>query len=59
MIRPTATLASCVHTEEYGTRSAALVRIRAQQQTEPEMLVADGPPCTAPFVTATFSQATD
>ena len=59
VIRPTATLASCVHTEEYGTRSAALVRIRPEQQTEPEMLVADGPPCTAPFVAATFSQTTD
>ncbi len=48
--RPGATLAACVHTEEYGTRSAALVRVPRSADARPEMLVADGPPCTAPFV---------
>ncbi len=52
--RPRATLASCVHTDEYGTRSAALVRVASDPATPPEMLVADGPPCTEPFVTARF-----
>ena len=45
-----ATLAACVHTEDYGTRSAALLRVPASVDRRPEMLVADGPPCTAPFV---------
>ncbi len=47
--RPAATLAACVHTDDYGTRSAALVRVPASVDRRPEMLVADGPPCTAPF----------
>ena len=50
VIRPTATLAACVHTEEYGTRSAALVRIAPEPGALPDVLVADGPPCTASFV---------
>ena len=54
MTRPTATLASCVHTEEYGTRSAALVRVASDPGRRPELLVADGPPCTYPFVAAAF-----
>jgi uncharacterized protein with NRDE domain len=56
VIRPAATLASCVHTDEYGTRSSALVRVPRRPETEPEVLVADGPPCTAPFLMAPFSQ---
>ena len=48
--RPGATLAACVHTEEYGTRSAAMVRIGAASSADPEMWVADGPPCTSPWV---------
>ena len=48
-----ATLASCVHTEGYGTRSATLVRIPMTPTARSEMLVADGPPCTAPFVDVT------
>ena len=48
--RPTATLAACVHTEDYGTRSAALVRVLPDPATPPEMLVADGPPCVTPFI---------
>jgi uncharacterized protein with NRDE domain len=48
--RRAATLAACVHTDDYGTRSAALLRVPASVDRRPEMLVADGPPCTAPFV---------
>ena len=50
--RREATLAACVHTEEYGTRSAALVRVPKDPTKPPEMQVADGPPCTTPFVDA-------
>jgi hypothetical protein len=48
--RREATLAACVHTDDYGTRSAALVRVPKDPTGFPEMQVADGPPCTAPFV---------
>jgi uncharacterized protein with NRDE domain len=48
--RREATLAACVHTDDYGTRSAALVRVPKDPTGRPEMLVADGPPCTTPFV---------
>jgi len=51
--RSRATLASCVHTTDYGTRSATLVRVSLNPGDRPEMLVADGPPCTAPFVDVT------
>lgn len=54
VLRPQATLASCVHTEEYGTRSAALVRMASDADVPPELWVADGPPCTSPFVAADF-----
>jgi uncharacterized protein with NRDE domain len=50
--RPSATLVACVHTEGYGTRSAALVRVPREPATRPEVWVADGPPCTTPFVDA-------
>ncbi len=52
--RSAATLASCVHTEEYGTRSAALVRVGSDPGARPHLLVADGPPCTNPFIEAPF-----
>ncbi len=48
--RRPATFASCVHTDGYGTRSSALIRVPEDLHARPEMLVADGPPCTAPFV---------
>lgn len=48
--RREATLAACVHTDDYGTRSAALVRVPEDPARRPEMWVADGPPCTTPFV---------
>jgi uncharacterized protein with NRDE domain len=49
-----ATLAACVHSEGYGTRSATLVRVPVSPQARPQMLVADGPPCTASFVEVTL-----
>ncbi len=48
--RRLATLASCVHTDDYGTRSAALLRVRTEPASSPEVMVADGPPCTSSFV---------
>jgi uncharacterized protein with NRDE domain len=48
-----ATLAACVHTEGYGTRSSTLVRVPSAAESRPLMLVADGAPCTAPFVDVT------
>ena len=42
-----AVLAACVHTEHYGTRSAAIVRVQAEPGTLPAMEVADGHPCTS------------
>jgi uncharacterized protein with NRDE domain len=53
IVRHTATLACCVHTEEYGTRSAALVVVDRPDDALPLVRVADGPPCSAAFVDAT------
>jgi uncharacterized protein with NRDE domain len=50
--RLAATLAPCVHADGYGTRSSALVRVAGASDRRPEVLVSDGPPCTAPFVDA-------
>jgi uncharacterized protein with NRDE domain len=46
------TLAACVHTEDYGTRSSTLIRVVADTHELPEVFSADGHPCTAPFVKA-------
>jgi uncharacterized protein with NRDE domain len=46
--RPVELAAACVHTEGYGTRSSALIRVPAQGL--PEVSVADGPPCVTPFL---------
>jgi len=51
--RPVETLAACVHTETYGTRASTLVGVPADPGHHPRVLVADGHPCTAPFVDAT------
>jgi uncharacterized protein with NRDE domain len=48
--RRPATLAACVHTDDYGTRSAELVRVPIEPGARPEVLVAEGPPCSASFV---------
>ncbi|MGH8995607.1 MAG: NRDE family protein [Acidimicrobiales bacterium] len=45
--RPAQLAAACVHTESFGTRSAALIRVPAVGR--PSAWVADGPPCQASF----------
>jgi uncharacterized protein with NRDE domain len=50
VVRRPATLAACVHTDDYGTRSAELVRVPSDARARPEVLVAEGPPCATPFV---------
>lgn len=55
--RPIELSAACVHTEGYGTRSTALVRVPAEGL--PRMSVADGAPCRAPFVAVDELWSTD
>jgi uncharacterized protein with NRDE domain len=43
--RPKELAAPCVHTEGYGTRSAALIEVAPEGR--PHLWVADGPPCTS------------
>jgi hypothetical protein len=52
--------ANCVHVEGYGTRSSCIVRWEEDPSVRPQVWVADGPPCTAPFVdvSAGWSPAT-
>jgi uncharacterized protein with NRDE domain len=45
--------ANCVHLDGYGTRSSCIVECEADVTTSPHMWVADGPPCTEPFVNVT------
>jgi uncharacterized protein with NRDE domain len=49
--RPTA--GSCVHLDGYGTRSSCLIEVTDDPGATPRVLVADGPPCVAPFADAT------
>jgi uncharacterized protein with NRDE domain len=42
--------ATCVHLEGYGTRSSCLLRYEEAPTARPRIWVADGPPCTAPFI---------
>jgi uncharacterized protein with NRDE domain len=42
--------ANCVHLEGYGTRSSCIMRCDEDPSVRPQVWVADGPPCTAPFV---------
>lgn len=51
--RPPETLAACVHAEQYGTRSSALVVVADDRSRPPAVAVADGPPCRSPFVDVT------
>lgn len=48
--RPNA--ATCVHLDTFGTRSSCLVRLGSDPRVPPGMWVADGPPCTASYVSA-------
>jgi uncharacterized protein with NRDE domain len=50
VVRRPATKAACVHTDDYGTRSAELIRVPSEPGSHPEVLVAEGPPCTTPFL---------
>lgn len=45
-------LAACVHTPSYGTRSATVVRVPAAHSARPELQYTDGHPCTTAFVDA-------
>jgi uncharacterized protein with NRDE domain len=47
------TLAACVHTDSYGTRSSTLIRVPSDEGLRPEVSYAEGHPCTAPFLDAT------
>ncbi|MGD0254870.1 MAG: NRDE family protein [Acidimicrobiales bacterium] len=51
-VRPPETLAACVHTEKYGTRSSTIVRVPAREDAQISVSVAHGHPCTTPFVDA-------
>jgi uncharacterized protein with NRDE domain len=42
--------ATCVHLDGYGTRSSCILRYDEDPATRPQVWVADGPPCTTPFV---------
>ena len=42
--------ANCVHLDDYGTRSSCLIRYGTDVASPPQLWVADGPPCAAPFV---------
>ncbi len=46
---PPRSSANCVHLDEYGTRSSCLIRYGTTGSGPPQIWVADGPPCTAPF----------
>jgi uncharacterized protein with NRDE domain len=48
--RPVETLAACVHTENYGTRSSTIVGVPAASASLARVLVADGHPCTSALV---------
>jgi uncharacterized protein with NRDE domain len=42
--------ATCIHLDEFGTRSSCIVQVPEAAGTRPRILVADGPPCVTPFV---------
>jgi hypothetical protein len=42
--------ANCVHLEQFGTRSSCLVRVGTDPSELPRVWVADGPPCTTPYM---------
>jgi uncharacterized protein with NRDE domain len=47
------TLAACVHTDDYGTRSSTLISVPRDVNAAPVVLFAEGHPCTADFLDAT------
>ena len=46
------TLAACVHTDDYGTRSSTLILVPLEDNLPPEVFYTDGHPCTSPFIDA-------
>jgi len=50
--RPPELSACCVHMPAFGTRSSVVVSVPAAPGVLPSLLVADGPPCSSPFVEA-------
>jgi hypothetical protein len=53
VLRPPEVDAACVHADEYGTRSALVVRVGREIGVPPRVMVSDGPSCSAPFVDVT------
>ena len=51
-LTPPQVRAACVHTPDYGTRSAALIIVPPAPTHSPLIHYADGPPCTAPLIDA-------
>jgi hypothetical protein len=47
--RPREVAAVCVHTERYGTRSAAVVVIPPDPEARPRLWYTDGPACGSPL----------
>jgi uncharacterized protein with NRDE domain len=47
------TLAACVHTDDYGTRSSTLISVPRDENAPPKILFAEGHPCTSDFLDAT------
>ena len=54
---PPALSAACVHADEFGTRSSAIITVPAAGP--PEMLIADGKPCVTPLRDVTALWTTD
>jgi uncharacterized protein with NRDE domain len=54
---PASLTAACVHAEDYGTRSSAIITVPAAGR--PAMLVADGRPCETPMHDVTALWAAD
>jgi uncharacterized protein with NRDE domain len=52
---------SCVHLDQFGTRSSCLVRVGAPATDLPRVWVADGPPCETPYteVSALWADAAE
>ncbi|MBI4607717.1 MAG: NRDE family protein [Candidatus Rokubacteria bacterium] len=51
-LRPPQVQAACVHTPDYGTRSASLIIVSSEPDSFPRVYYADGPPCMAPLLDA-------
>ena len=50
---------NCVHLEGYGTRSSCIITCDTDVTSSPHIWVADGPPCTEPFVDVSALWATE